>query len=60
MADLVLRDRGQGDVLLEERRDARPLGVAPAEHQFIVRHREQDVARSVVQRGSSFREKCDA
>ena len=36
MADLVLRDRGEGDVLLEERRDARPLRVAPAEDQLVV------------------------
>ena len=36
VADLVLRDRREGDVLLEERRDARPLRVAPAEDQLVV------------------------
>ena len=34
--DLVLRDRREGDVLLEERRDPRPLRVAPAEDQLVV------------------------
>jgi hypothetical protein len=41
MADLALRDRRERDVLLEERRDAGPLGVAPAEDQLVVRERQQ-------------------
>ena len=36
VADLALGDRGERDVLLEERRDAGPLGVAPAEHELVV------------------------
>ena len=41
--DLVLRDRREGDVLLEERRDARPLRVAPAEDELVVGDREEEV-----------------
>jgi hypothetical protein len=36
VADLVLRDRGEGDVLLQERSDPGPLGVAPAEDELVV------------------------
>jgi hypothetical protein len=36
VADLVLRDRRERDVLLEERRDPGPLRVAPAEDQLVV------------------------
>ena len=39
MADLVLRDRREGNVLLERRRDPRPLRVAPAEDQLVVSYR---------------------
>ena len=41
MPDLVLRDRREGDVLLEERRDPGPLRVAPAEDQLVVGELEQ-------------------
>ena len=41
VADLVLRDRGERDVLLEHRRDARPLGVAPAEDELVVSQAQQ-------------------
>ena len=36
MSDLVLRDRRERDVLLEQRRDPRPLRVAPADHELVV------------------------
>src|SRR6266566_3155375 len=39
--DLVLRDRREGDVLLEERRDPCPLRVPPAEDQLVVSELEQ-------------------
>ena len=39
VADLVLRDRRERDVLLERRRDPRPLRVAPAEDQLVVSYR---------------------
>src|SRR5207253_2982343 len=42
--DLVLRDRREGDVLLEERRYARPLRVAPAEDQFIAGELEKEIS----------------
>ena len=55
--DLVLRDRRQRDVLLEERRDARPLGVAPAEHQLVVSYLEKTVpARSRASPSFALRE----
>jgi hypothetical protein len=41
MADLVLRDRREGDVLLQQRSDAGPLGVAPAEDELVVSDLEQ-------------------
>jgi hypothetical protein len=44
VADLVLRDRGERDVLLEERRDPGPLRVPPADDQLVVRQREEDVS----------------
>ena len=47
VADLVLRDRRERDVLLEERRDPRPLGVAPAEDQLVVGELEQQVSSAV-------------
>ena len=40
MADLVLCDRRERDVLLERRRDPGPLGVAPADDQLVVSERE--------------------
>jgi hypothetical protein len=43
VADLALRDRREGDVLLEERRDARPLGVPPAEDELVVGELEEEV-----------------
>ena len=46
VADLVLRDRRERDVLLEHRRDARPLGVAPAEDELVVSERRAAAARS--------------
>ena len=41
VADLVLRDRRERDVLLEHRRDPRPLGVAPADDQLVVSDPQQ-------------------
>ena len=41
--DLVLRDRREGHVLLEERRDPRPLGVPPAEDQLVVSDRQEQL-----------------
>jgi hypothetical protein len=43
VADLVLRDRREGDVLLEERRNAGPLGVPPAEDQLVVSDRQEQL-----------------
>ena len=43
VADLVLRDRREGDVLLKEGRDPRPLGVAPTEDQLVVSQAEQQL-----------------
>ena len=43
MADLGLCDRGEGDVLFEEGRDAGPLGVAPAEDELVVSEPEDRV-----------------
>ena len=39
--DLVLCDRGEGDVLLEHGRDAGPFGVAPAEDELVVSQAQQ-------------------
>src|SRR5581483_8153442 len=39
--DLVLRDRGERDVLLESRRDAGPLRVAPADDELVVSELEK-------------------
>jgi hypothetical protein len=36
VADLVLRDGRERDVLLQQRRDPRPLRVAPAEDELVV------------------------
>src|SRR5262249_20658006 len=41
VTDLVLRDRREGDVLLEQRRNPGPLRVAPAENQLVVSDLEQ-------------------
>jgi hypothetical protein len=41
VADLVLRDRREGNVLFERRCDPRPLRVAPAEDQLVVSQLEQ-------------------
>src|SRR5205814_8386822 len=43
MADLVLRDRREGDVLFQQGRDTRPLGVAPAEDQLVVSDLQQEL-----------------
>ena len=41
VTDLVLRDRREGNVLLQERRNPGPLRVAPAEDQLVVSDLEQ-------------------
>jgi len=41
--DLVLRDGGERDVLFQQRRDARPLRVAPADDQLVVSQPEQQL-----------------
>ena len=43
VADLVLRDRRERDVLLERRRDPRPLRVAPAEDQLVVSEAQEQL-----------------
>ena len=43
VADLVLRDRRERDVLLEHRRDPRPLRVAPADDELVVSQAEQQL-----------------
>ena len=56
VADLVLRDRRERDVLLERRRDPGPLRVAPAEDQLVVGELKQRVvpARSRAIRSRSL------
>ena len=54
VADLVLRDRRERDVLLERRRDARPLGVAPAEDQLVVGELEEAVVPARSRASFSF------
>ena len=52
VAQLVLGERAHRHVLLEERRDARPLRVGEADHELVVGHREeQPCERSRGQRG---------
>ena len=46
MADLVLRDRRECDVLLEHRSDARPLRLAPAEDELVVSQLEQQLVHA--------------
>src|SRR3954454_3386525 len=43
VTDLVLRDRRERDVLLEQRRDAGPFRVAPAEDQLVVSDLQQEL-----------------
>jgi hypothetical protein len=43
MADLVLRDRRERHVLLQQGRDPRPLRVAPAEDQLVVSDLQQEL-----------------
>jgi len=43
MADLVLGDRRESDILLEHRRDTGPFRVAEANHELVVRHRQQQI-----------------
>ena len=47
VAQLVLRDRADRDVLLEQRRDARPLGIHEAGDELVVRHRQQQPREGV-------------
>ena len=44
MTELVLADRGERQVLLEERGDADPLGVALTHQVLVVGERQQDGA----------------
>ena len=43
VADLVLGERREGDVLLEHGRDAGPLRVAEADHELVVGHGQQQI-----------------
>src|SRR5204862_1217044 len=43
VADLVLGEGAEGDVLLEQRRDAGPLRVPEAEHELVVGHAQQQL-----------------
>ena len=47
MSDLVLRDRRERDVLLEQRRDARPLGVSPADDELVVSQPEKKLVHAL-------------
>ena len=42
MAELVLGERADRDVLLEDRPDPGPLGVAEADDELVVGHRQQE------------------
>ena len=44
---LVLGEGAHGHVLFEERRNPRPLGVAEADDELVVRHREQQQRQGV-------------
>jgi hypothetical protein len=50
MADLVLRERAEGNVLLEQGSDPGPLGVPEAEHELVVRHAAEQPGERVVGR----------
>ena len=50
--DLVLRDRRERDVLLQQRRDPRPLRVAPAEDQLVVSDLQEQLLFLLVSRAS--------
>ena len=52
--ELVLRERAHRDVLLEERRDARPLRVREAEHELVVGHRQQQDGEGVSRGGDEI------
>ena len=43
VAELVLRDRADRDVLLEQRRDARPLGIHEPRDELVVGHGQQQL-----------------
>ena len=45
--DLVLGNRREGDVLLEEGRDAGPFGVSPAEDELVVSDLQEPLCRSL-------------
>ena len=47
MADLVLGNRAEGNVLFEHRRDAGPLRVAETDHELVVGHRQQQTGQRV-------------
>ena len=53
VADLVLRDRRERDVLLERRRDPRPLRVAPPDDQLVVGQAQQQVRALAVLAGAA-------
>ena len=63
MADLVLGDRAHGHVLLEERRDAGPLGVPVTDDELVVGHGEEETLEArlhlgtepVIERSSAVR-----
>ncbi len=44
MAELVLGDRAEGEVLFEERRNADPLGVLLAHEVLVIGERQQHLA----------------
>ena len=50
MAELVLGERAHRHVLLEHRRDPRPLGVAEADDELVIGHREEQQRQRVAGR----------
>ena len=55
MPELVLGQRAHRDVLLEERRDAGPLGVGEADDELVVGHRQQQLVETGDGRGGEVR-----
>jgi len=53
VAQLVLRDVGQADILFQDRRVARPLGVAVGEDQFVITQGQQPGRQGGVKGGHS-------
>jgi hypothetical protein len=43
LPELVLRDRGEGDILLEDRPEPRPLGITMGDDELVISHAEEKI-----------------